>query len=64
MLIDTQKSLKLAIVYTIRLKKLVQKLHLVMKMLFLVLVYLLKIFLSMIVIVDGMKIILMSQDEC
>ena len=64
MLIDTQKSLKLAIVYTIRLKKLVQKLHLVMKMLFLVLVYLLKNFLSMIVIVDGMKIILMSQDEC
>ena len=64
MLIDTQKSLKLAIVYTIRLKKLVQKLHLVMKMLFLVLVYLLKKFLSMIVIVDGMKIILMSQDEC
>ena len=64
MLIDTQISLKLAIVYTIRLKKLVQKLHLVMKMLFLVLVYLLKNFLSMIVIVDGMKIILMSQDEC
>ena len=64
MLIDTQRSLKLAIVYTIRLKKLVQQLYLVMKMLFLVLVYLLKNFLSMIVIVGGMKIILMSQDEC
>ena len=57
MLIDTQRSLKLAIVYTIRLKKLVQQLYLVMKMLFLVLVYLLKNFLSMIVIVGGMKII-------
>ena len=60
------ESLQYYEVYDTRLAKLFQQLHLVFKMLFQVLVYLLKNWsvLLMIVIVKRIKILLISPDEC